>query len=269
MTSRSQPSAGSIRAFVVDDDFAVAGLHRAYLESIPAFDVVGEAHNGAQAMRGVEQLRPDLVLLDIYLPDMSGLEVLRRLRARPNADPLDVVAITAAREVETVLAAMAGGVAHYLIKPFTLAVFQERMLAYAAQRHELELGHALVADQAEVDRILAAPRRSGGNQLPKGLSEHTLSLVAASLRSAEGDLSAAEAAQRCGVSRVSARRYLEQLVAMDLAVVRPRYGTAGRPENGYRWTDRAASPDQGDDPRQARARSAADELSRADRRTDP
>ncbi len=100
------------------------------------------------------------MLLDIHLPDMSGLEVLQRLRARPGGQDLDVIAITAAREVDTVRAAMAGGVAHYLIKPFTLQVFRERLEGYAAQRRELRRRAArkgTVRDQSEVDRLLSAP----------------------------------------------------------------------------------------------------------------
>jgi response regulator of citrate/malate metabolism len=229
-----------LRVLVVDDDFAVAGVHRAYLESMPEFTVVAEAHSARQALRAVEELSPDLVLLDIHLPDMSGIEVLRRLRARPGGEDLDVIAITAAREVETVRAAMAGGVAHYLIKPFSLQVFRERLHGYAAQRHELgrrSAQHGTVRDQGDVDRLLSAPRLVGSAEsLPKGLSRHTLSIVAEALKDAEGDLSAGEAATRCGLSRVSSRRYLEQLTAMGLAEVRPRYGTAGRPENGYLWT---------------------------------
>jgi response regulator of citrate/malate metabolism len=229
-----------VRVLVVDDDFAVAAVHRAYLESMAEFTVVAEAHSARQALRAAEELSPDLVLLDIHLPDMSGLEVLQRLRARPGGQDLDVIAITAAREVETVRAAMAGGVAHYLIKPFTLQVFRERLEGYAAQRRELGRRAArkgTVHDQREVDRLLSAPRLAASTEdLPKGLSRHTLSIVAEVLRDIDGDMSAGEAAVRCGLSRVSSRRYLEQLTTMGLAEVRPRYGTAGRPENGYVWS---------------------------------
>ena len=228
-----------VRVLVVDDDFAVAAVHRAYLESMADFTVVAEAHSARQALRAADSLGPDLVLLDIRLPDMSGLEVLQRLRARPAGQDLDVIAITAAREVETVRAAMAGGVAHYLIKPFTLQVFRERLEGYAAQRRELRRRAArkgTVRDQSEVDRLLSAPRlAASADDLPKGLSRHTLSIVAEVLRDTEGDVSAGEAAARCGLSRVSSRRYLEQLTTMGFAEVRPRYGTAGRPENGYVW----------------------------------
>lgn len=229
-----------VRTLVVDDDFAVAALHRAYLEAIPGFSVVAEAHSARQALRAVEELRPDLVLLDIHLPDMSGLDVLHRLRARPGGDEVDVIAITAAREVDAVRSAMAGGVAHYLVKPFTLQVFRDRLEEYARRRRELRrraAGRGTVRDQADVDRLLRTGlrRSADGGDLPKGLSRHTLALVAEVLHEADGDLSAAEAAGRCGLSRVSARRYLEQLAAMSLAQVRPRYGGSGRPEHRYLW----------------------------------
>jgi two-component system CitB family response regulator len=233
-----------VRVLVVDDDFAVAAIHRRCVEELPDFVVVGVAHQGGEALRLVEELSPDLLLLDVYLPDLSGVEVLRRLRAGPSGDRVDVMAVTASREVETVRAAMSGGVVQYLVKPFTLATLQERLVSYAAQRRELQrlaVDSGTVADQAQVDRLLTAsvPRESSAARespaLPKGLSAHTLQLVAAALHEAGTELSAGEAAERCGMSRVSARRYLEHLAGQGLARVRPRYGSAGRPEHGYRW----------------------------------
>ncbi|OLT09972.1 two-component system response regulator [Pseudonocardia sp. CNS-139] len=228
-----------VRVLVVDDDFAVCAIHRGYLESMPGFAVVGEAHRGLDAVEAVGALAPDLVLLDIHLPDLSGIEVLRRIRAVPGP-PVDVVAITAAREVETVRDAMAGGVVHYLVKPFAFSAFRERLELYAANRADLlrrasDAGAELA--QSDVDRILQSRQRTLAPQrLPKGLSARTLDLVAATLRAADGaDLSAVEVAERCGMARVSARRYLEHLDRTGLAEVRPRYGQAGRPENGYRW----------------------------------
>lgn len=230
-----------IEVLVVDDDFAVAELHRIYVEDLTGFRVIAVTQTGAQTLDAVDQYKPDLILLDVHLPDMSGIEVLRQLRARPHGAAVDVLAITAAREVDTIRAAMAGGVVDYLIKPFTLRVFGERLRNYAS-RHEtlqrLSARKATVQDQHQVDRLLTArPRRSEDRELPKGLSRHTLELVADALRESGGDLSANEAAERCGLSRVSTRRYLEQLVAMGLAELRPRYGSAGRPEHGYSWTN--------------------------------
>lgn len=235
------PSSRPVRVLVVDDDFRVAALHRDYLELLPGFEVVGTAHRGLETLDAVATLDPDLVLLDIHLPDISGIEVLRRLRAL--ASPLvDVIAITAAREVDSVREAMAGGVLHYLVKPFSFTAFRERIESYAAHRAELlrcatQPGTKL--EQSDVDRLLQARQRTlAAPSLPKGLSLRTLDLVAAALRGSDGaDLSALEMAERCGIARVSARRYLEHLERVGLAVVRPRYGQAGRPENGYRWVE--------------------------------
>ncbi|PRY34863.1 response regulator [Umezawaea tangerina] len=224
-----------VRTLVVDDDFAVAAVHRAFLDALPEFTVVGEAHHGMDALRAVEELHPDLVLLDIHLPDISGLEVLARLRAR-SGPPVDVIAITAAREVETVRQAMSRGVDHYLVKPFTRTSFLERMNAYLAQRAEvLRVGREPVLDQEAVDQLLSAgQRKPRSTALPKGLSAVTLRLVTEALRSTDGDMSAQEVGDSAGVSRVSARRYLEHLVAIGKAEVQPRYGVSNRPAHGYR-----------------------------------
>ncbi|GAA1284739.1 response regulator [Saccharothrix xinjiangensis] len=221
----------SVRTLVVDDDFAVAAVHRGFLASLPEFTVVGEAHGGAEALRAVEALRPDLVLLDIHLPDISGLEVLARLRSR-SGPQVDVIAVTAARERETVKLAMSRGVDHYLVKPFTRTAFLDRMREYLARRAEVRrLGPWL--DQDEVDQLLQHRPRAA---LPKGLSAVTLRLVLDTLRTTSDDLSAQEVGDRAGLSRVSARRYLEHLVSVGKAEVQPRYGMANRPAHGYRLT---------------------------------
>ena len=231
-----------VRVLVVDDDLAVASVHRGYVESLAGFEVVAEVHRGAEAVEAVRVLRPDLVLLDVYLPDISGLEVLRRIRSTPGHQP-DVLAITAAREVDTVRGAMTGGVVDYLVKPFSLATFRERLQLYLAHRAELlrrSEDPPGGLEQSDVDRMLAGRRRAGGpasvTDLPKGLSPRTLEAVARTLRGNPAvDLSAGEVAELCGVARVSARRYLEHLERTGRAAVRPRYGGTGRPENGYRW----------------------------------
>jgi len=223
------------RVLVVDDDFAVAALHRGFVEFHGGFTVAGVAHDGAEALRLVDETDPDLILLDVYLPDMTGLEVLQRLRARPGR-PIDVIAITAARELETVRTAMAGGVLHYLVKPFTAQVLRDRLDDYLRHRDEIRRSEARETelDQDQVDRLLATPRRGqSAATLPKGLSSATMEAVRDALAEQAG--SAQEIGDRVGVSRVSARRYLEHLVAEGRARVAPKYGATGRPENRYLW----------------------------------
>ncbi|MEU1387395.1 MULTISPECIES: response regulator [unclassified Nonomuraea] len=215
-----------VRVLVVDDDFMVARIHGGYVARVPGFEVVAVAHTGADALAAVAELRPDLVLLDIYLPDMSGLEVLKAI------DDVDVLMISAARDVATVREAMRGGAVNYLIKPFTAAALTERLRQYADTRRRLTaIGPQ--ARQDDVDRLFGAPKQPV--PVPKGLSPATCALVAQALREAGRDLSAAETAELTGLSRVSARRYLEHLCASGRAELHPRYGTAGRPEHRYRW----------------------------------
>lgn len=221
-----------IRVLVVDDDFMVAKVQCGFVERVPGFTVAGVAYTGAEALEAVDRLRPDLVLLDIYLPDVSGLEVLRRLR---EGDAMaDVLAVTAARDVTTIRTALRGGVVHYLIKPFTFDTLRDRLERYAVAHHGLS-GSGEVA-QDDVDRLFVALRPTPPPDLPKGLTVPTADLVAGALRAASGDLSATECADRVGLSRVSTRRYLEHFVGAGKAEVRLRYGSAGRPERRYRWT---------------------------------
>ncbi|MET3952376.1 response regulator [Arthrobacter sp. UYEF36] len=236
----------SIRTLIIDDDVAVAGIHHGFLLARGGFDVVSLAHTGQQGLDLAAQLQPELVLLDIHLPDMSGLDVLQQLRGRQQA--LDVLVITASRELETVRSAMAGGVLHYLVKPFTSQALNERLDEYLLLRRELAAGGAAgPLDQDSIDRLVAPSRRAtaadtvAGSQagpparLPKGLSRPTLDAVIEALKSSPQDVSAAGMALQLGLSRVSARRYLEYLVIHGFARLTPRYGAAGRPENRYLW----------------------------------
>ena len=146
-----------IRVLVVDDDFMVAKVHSGYVARTPGFEVVGVAHTGADAVRLVRELRPDLVLLDVYLPDVDGLAVLRELRGV--ADDVDVIVITAATDVETVRSALRGGVLHYLIKPFEYAALRDQLAHFAALDRRLD--QLASAGQADVDQVFGARPRSG------------------------------------------------------------------------------------------------------------
>jgi response regulator of citrate/malate metabolism len=221
-----------IRTLVVDDDFMSASIHRSYVERVPGFAAVGEAHTGAQALESVRALTPDLVLLDIYLPDISGLEVIRRLRIEGHAG-VDVIAVTAAKDVQTLRAAIHGGVLHYIVKPFVFETFRERLERYAAVRRRLErIGEA---SQGEIDQLFSLLRAQGRAALPKGISAPTLTIVVDAVRGNDEELTAVEVAERAGISRGTARRYLEYLATLGTVDLSLRYGAAGRPEHLYRW----------------------------------
>lgn len=222
-----------IRVLVVDDDFMVARIHIGFVERVDGFEVVGVAHSGTEAADAVARLRPDLLLLDLYLPDRFGLDLLADLRTGPH--PCDAIVITAAKEGDAVRAAVRLGVADYLLKPFGFPDLEERLVRYAAQRRLLD--RTEVHGQEDVDRVFvrAAGVGSGAVALPKGMSAETARLVEGALTGAEATLSATEVAELVGISRVSARRYLEHYVTIGRADVRLRYGATGRPERRYRW----------------------------------
>jgi response regulator of citrate/malate metabolism/signal transduction histidine kinase len=211
------------RTLIVDDDFRVADLHRLYTGI--GFSRQDREDRHGHRWGGL----PDLVLLDIYLPDMSGIDVLRRLREQRR--PVDVITLTAAKDVATLRAAMHGGSVHYLIKPFTFAVFRERLESYAAVASRL--GQVAEASQADVDRMYGLLRPGDERELPKGLSAATRDLVIDTLRTAGEPLSAVQVASVAGVARVTARRYLDHLAETGVVELTLNYGSPGRPEHRY------------------------------------
>lgn len=216
-----------LRVLVVDDDFMVARIHERFVERTPGFVVVGSVRTGGEAIEAVGTLSPDIMLLDVHMPDVDGLEVLRAVRAAGHE--VGVVMVTAERDADVVRAALLGGAQQYLVKPFEQPDLASRL---EAVRRSLD---ALVgdADQATIDRAFGAGATT--TVLPKGLSPETAEAVLAALRT-EGELSASQAADTVGLSRVTARRYLEHFVATGEAGVRLQYGSAGRPERRYAST---------------------------------
>jgi response regulator of citrate/malate metabolism len=224
-----------IRTLVVEDDPLLADAHSQYVERVPGFRTVGVVHGGGEALRFIGRNEVDLVLLDFYLPDMTGLDVCRALRSRGSG--VDIIAVTSARDLEIVRSAVAQGVVQYLLKPFTLAAFRDKLERYADYRRALTVSPDAAAAQQDVDRALSALRGSSGPNLPKGMSKDTLDAIEELLRSTPEGMSAGEVAERVGVVRVTGRRYLEYLAEHGLALRSPRYGGPGRPEHVYRWVE--------------------------------
>lgn len=218
-----------IDVLVVDDDFMVASIHADFVARTPGFRVAGTAHTGKEALERIERLRPQLVLLDIYLPDMNGTAVLQQLREE--ARDVDVLVITADRDAETVKKALRGGVLNYILKPFDEETLRERLLNYARIVHD---GLPPQSSQEELDRMFNV-QPGASSRAPKSIAAETVNLVEGILRDATGSLSASECAEASGLSRVSARRYLEYLASKGRATVTLRYATAGRPERRYHW----------------------------------
>lgn len=227
-----------IRTVIVDDDPAVLRLHTSYLADVPGFRLVGTARTGAAGARLATSSDVDLVLLDMNLPDFSGVEVLHRIRMVREWD-VDVIVISSARDNLTIRQAAAAHVAGYLAKPFTREAFVARLDEYRRGRTDRPAEVPVSMGQGDIDRLVAprvepAPRTATVPiVLPKGLAEPTLRLMLAALHPVV-PRSARELAEEAGASRATARRYLDFLVASGEVDVSHRFGGRGRPEVLYR-----------------------------------
>ena len=222
-----------IRTVVVNDDYRVASIHAAYVGKVEGFEAIAEVHTAAAAVDAVTGLRPELLLLDLYLPDQHGLDLVAQLRGS-GYPPVNVIVITAAKDADSVRAAMQQGALHYLLKPFSFPALRDKLLSYAQMRSRLDGLRG--ADQRSVDRVYGALRVPGQVAASKGRSDYTLETVEELLAGTAADLSAAEIAERTGMSRATAQRYLTHLHDLGRVEIRLRYGLSGRPEHGYRWS---------------------------------
>ena len=215
-----------IRVVLVEDDLRVARVNRDLLEQDPEVHVVGTATSVEQGDQLVRNLRPDLVLLDVYLPDGSGLDLLRTWRAREEL--FEVVMVTAADDVTAVRGALSNGALDYLIKPFDRARLADALARFRARNR-----HASATfDQERLDRFLGVGSATSAS--PRGIDPQTLERVVVLLRDQEVALSAEEVGAHVGLSRVTAWRYLEYLVSAGRARSDYLYKAAGRPAKLYR-----------------------------------
>lgn len=219
------------RVMIIEDDLAIAQLHQRYLDQIGGFEVIGIATSKLEAEMQLDVFEPDLLLLDVYLPDGTGLELLNALRAKRLS--CDVILITAARDVDTLQQAMRGGVVDYLLKPVVFPRLEAALKKYSAQKQQL--GQTLDIDQSLVDKMLRSHdgAESAKNRLPKGIDGVTLEKIRALFVDNE-TLTADEAGEKIGASRTTARRYLEHLISCGELEADLNYGSVGRPERTYR-----------------------------------
>lgn len=218
-----------IKILIVEDDPAIAEIHRRFVQRLAGFEVLGVALTLFDAREQIAILKPDLVLLDVWLPDGEGFSLLRELRQ--SGAHLDVILLTAAREAAALQEAMRLGVVDFILKPVVFERLRDTLGNYAESRAAL----AALADidQQAVDALFGTPlQQVAAGGLPKGIDALTLQRVLAALN-LQG-ASAEEIGNRVGVSRTTARRYLEFLVGQQLASPELEYGTVGRPERRYR-----------------------------------
>lgn len=221
----------SISTLIVEDDYHVATIHAAYVRKVRGFAVAGHASTVKTASAEIKRLSPALVLIDLYLPDGNGLDLIRETLAARGHRP-DFLVITAARDVASVRTAMQLGAVHYVVKPFSFTQLEERLSAYRDLHSRFE--RIDEAEQHDVDALFGLLR--GPAPLPKGQSGPTMTRIRELLQGASNDVSATEIAEQVGISRSTAQRYLAGLARQGKIELRLHYGATGRPEHRYRIT---------------------------------
>lgn len=224
-----------INLILVEDDPMVMSVNEGFICQVGGFLVIGSARTGQQGLELIKKHKPRLVILDVYLPDMSGIQILKELRKQ--GTPTDVIMITAADDVNIVQDAIRFGVVDYIIKPFKFERIKAALEKYKAYSDKFK--NQGVIDQKQLDdltRMNSSPLSSDtdGQLLPKGLREVTLKQVVAFLDNRKQECSAEEVAEGLGIARVTARRYLEYLVKNSRVRLESQYGAVGRPINKYK-----------------------------------
>jgi two-component system CitB family response regulator len=223
-----------IRTIIAEDDPRIAEIQHRFVEKLDAFEAIGLAHSLEDCREMIDILEPDLVLLDIHFPDGNGLDFLKSLRDENRN--IDVILVTAARDVESVKSAMHGGVFDYIVKPLEFSRMRDSLSRY---RDHFERLNALdTVQQSDIDGLLPRtktdnPANRPASLLPKGIDALTLNKVRELFQSLPDSRGAEMVGQNIGISRTTARRYLEYLVSTNELVVDVSYGGVGRPERHY------------------------------------
>ncbi|MCM2532209.1 response regulator [Neobacillus pocheonensis] len=220
-----------LRVMVVDDDFMIAKLHGKFIASQKGYQLVGTAHSFEEAITMMDMVEPDLLLVDVYLPDHSGIELLKRIRLQNRHS--DVILITAAKELEIVEEGFRFGIIDYLIKPFDLTQLQTSLLKYAKFKSRLSSFNEL--DQGTVDDLKKLRLSESSAPLnQKGIDNRTLEKIRKCVINSSEPLSADQIAKLAGVSLSTTRTYLAYMVEEQVLIEEQQYGTVGRPLRIYR-----------------------------------
>lgn len=212
---------------IVEDDPMVSMLHRRFVEADDRFQVVSEFSSGLEALRWFLRKKADLMILDVYMPILTGPELLRELRARGCG--IDVIMVTAAHDTQTLDELLKLGVVDYLVKPFTGQRFRQALDTFC--RNRAALVRQCHVSQSDIDRLIHTPPVE--SKIPKGLQEKTLKLILGELRKTGGEHTCEELAASTGLSVVTVRRYLNYLSEQGEAESRINYDTGGRPSIVY------------------------------------
>lgn len=223
-----------ILVLLIEDDPMVQEVNKQFVEQVKGFKVIASAKNGLEGIQKINQFQPDLVLLDIFMPNIDGIELLHKIRAEKI--DIDVIVITAANDRQTIRTMLQNGALDYIIKPFKFDRIQKALQNYKDYRKKFVSEDSL--SQLQLDQMLFVKnaknvKEQTEHNLPKGLNKVTLELITSYLTKQHEPKSAEEVADGVGLARVTARRYLEYLKEIGIIELDIQYGVVGRPVNKY------------------------------------
>lgn len=219
-----------ITVMLIEDDLRASYTLESTINQHPQFTVIAASESYADAVRQFEMYRPELIFVDITLPDGNGLEVVRLLRERQAS--CHFIMTTAEREIATIEKAVQLGVMDYLVKPIRISRVNQALEDFLRYREKLTAATTL--DQTDIDQLLRKCPTAPIRQTPKGIDATTLANLKAILRNEQmDDFSAEDIGQRMNVSRITARRYLEYLETEGMIRLVLNYKTGGRPQRRY------------------------------------
>ena len=189
------PNDGPIRLVIADDHWVVREGLRMYLARDPGFEIVGEAEDGAEAVRLAVERHPDVVLMDLLMPVMDGISAI--LAIRREAPGVEIVALTSVLEDDLVVGAVRAGAIGYLLKDARGGELKEAVRAAAAGRVHLSAPAA-----ARLLREVRSP------ESPGALTERETEV----LRLVSLGLANKEIAQRLGIGEGTVKTHVSSLL---------------------------------------------------------
>lgn len=223
-----------INVLVVEDDPMVAQLHEHYLLQIKGFELCDMARNGEEALRLLQSKSYDLLILDVFMPSMDGLQLLAKIRE--NGFDVDVIIVSAANDKDKIKQALRLGAVDYIIKPFEFERFNLALINYLKRYHIVE--DQEIIEQSELDKTIIRNEKEPVVALPKGLDKNTLAVVWKCIVTFNGMFTTEEVSAKVGISRVSIRKYLEFLKTLRLLKLDLHRGSVGRPVYKYLCVDK-------------------------------
>ena len=215
------------KVLIVEDDPMVAMINEQYIKKNKNFEIVGKCNDGLTALDFLENNTVDLVILDVFMPQMDGFEMLRQIRNKQIA--VDAIMVTAANERESLEEALHLGIVDYLVKPFNFDRFQMALEKYIAQNNALKDIDTL--SQKSIDHS----RKKSDDLFPKGIQGKTLEFIMEYLKANKNTwFTGDEIAKNVNLTGVTVRRYMNYLAESGRVVGEINYETGGRPCMRYK-----------------------------------